>query len=310
MERTLSLRICRSALLTMASLFALTPTTAEAQTGILHKQTYAPVAQLAATASSLHTTAGSVSSLPATADPHALPPRGLRAGGADAASGIMLESVGTIEGVPRFSGPATVGVDGGKSVSVPPVLDGGEVHILPYPGDPAVLPPIATKPGVDIGLPATPGRMPGGAFTPPRGARPGGMPPHGHRLGNGDGGLAVALPPGRDFGEGVHVMPLSWTPEGAAVATAAAVVEMTPAARPGGRLLSPAPTNRLHQHAVGVGIGVGPQATPTTKAPSPPAPAAARSSPMAKVPNVAVERAAAPLRWVDRLRFAWPGSNK
>lgn len=298
---------------------ALTPLAAHAQSGILHKRTYAPGASLAATASPLSAVAGSVSSLPAAADPKAVPPGGPVGPGqgwGDAGSGIVVDVPGVVDGAPTcvpgcapaFPGHDAAGFDGGAVVTLPAGVDvvgGGEVHIMPYPFTPGGELTVKPMPGAIVTMPAPADGVPGVAHGHAMGAGPT-FRPHG-RAGL-KGGASVSLPVAAEGSNGVQVVSFAAMPTGGRPESAAAAMgDMTRAAQPGGRFLSQPPANGLHKHALGVHASG--NAAPAAEAAASPKSAVARGGVMAGVKPVAVERSAAPLRWVDRLRFSWPGSG-
>ena len=298
---------------------ALTPLAAYAQSGILHKRTYAPGASLAATASPLSAVAGSVSSLPAAADPKAVPPGGPVGPGqgwGDAVSGIVVDVPGVVDGAPTcvpgcapaFPGHDAAGFDGGAVVTLPAGVDvvgGGEVHIMPYPFTPGGELTVKPMPGAIVTMPAPADGVPGVAHGHAMGAGPT-FRPHG-RAGL-KGGASVSLPVAAEGSNGVQVVSFAAMPTGGRPESAAAAMgDMTRAAQPGGRFLSQPPANGLHKHALGVHASG--NAAPAAETAASPKSAVARGGVMAGVKPVAVERSAAPLRWVDRLRFSWPGSG-
>lgn len=312
-------RFSQTRLALTACVLVLTPVAAQAQSGILHKRTYAPpTASLAATASPLRAMAGSVSSLPAPADPGAVPPGGPIGPGqgwGDAVSGIAVGVPGVADGaptvvpgcVPGFPGHDAAGFDGGAVVTLPGGIDGvggGEVQIMPYPFSPGDTRPVAPMPGTIVAMPGDIDGLPGVAHG--RGPGVG----HAFRTHGGEGfkgGAAVLLPAAVDVGDGVQVMSFATAPAGGRAESAPTMGGMTRAAQPGGRLLAQPPASGLHKHAVGVRGSV--NAAPAAEAAAAPESAVARSRVVPSVQPVGVERSAAPLRWADRLRFSWPGSS-
>jgi hypothetical protein len=317
MKISTACRFSQARLALAACVVVLTPVAALAQSGILHKRTYAPpTASLAATASPLRAMAGSVSSLPAPADPGAMPPGGPMGPGqgwGDAVSGIAVGVPVVADGapsmvagcVPGFPGHDAPGFDGGAVVTLPGGIDGvgGEVQIMPYPFSPGGSPPVAPMPGEIVVMPGDIDGFPGVAHGRGPGAGPG------FRTHGGEGfkrGAAVSLPAAVDVGDGVQVMSLAAAPAGGRLESAPAG-SMTRAAQPGGRLLAQPPASGLHKHAMGVRGSV--NAAPAAEAAAAPESAVARSRAVPSVQPVGVVRSAAPLRWADRLRFSWPGSS-
>jgi len=159
-------------------------------------------------------------------------------------------------------------------------------------------------PGAIVTLPAPAEGIPGAAHGHAMGAGPT-FRPHGRE--GFKGGASVSLPAAADGSNDVRAVSFAATPAGGRPESAAAMGEMTRATRAGGGLLSQPPANGLHKHALGVHASG--NAAPAAEAAASPNSAVARGGVMAGVKPVAVERSAASLRWVDRLRFSWPGSG-
>jgi hypothetical protein len=255
----------------------LSPLPAQAQTGILHKQTYGPSASLAATAAPLRGMAGRVSSLPATAEAGSVAP----------------------------------------GVAVAPGETWGHVVSGEIVGAPGL---VGSAPG------GTPGFVPGSA--------PGYRGHHGRGF-DGDAVMPIPLPAPAsiDFGHDVQIMPYPFDVDRPhAVSTMAvsaqagmARVEMAQSPSPhrlagtttaaAARLARPGETGVLQAHPLGfqakAGRGVVPEhASRPAESPASPKKAAAGAEGMANLQRVGVERSATQLRWIDRLRFSWPGSSE
>lgn len=318
MDNNAALRLMLPRFAIAACVVALTPVAARGQSGILHKRTYAAGASLAATAAPLSAVAGSVSNLPAPAEPGAVPrggPVGHGQGWDDAVPGLAVDVPGVADGMPglvpgctpAFPGNDAAGFDGGAVAVLPAgvdVVDGGEVHIMPYPFTTGGELTVKPMPGAIVTLPAPADGVPGASHGRAIGAG------HAFRPRRGDGfkGASVALPAAAEGNNGVRPVSFAAMPPGGRPESAAAAAgDMTRAAQPGGRLLSQPPANGLHKHALGVHAGANAAAAAETAAS--PTSAVARGGVMAGVKPVAIEPAAAPLRWVDRLRFSWPGSG-
>ncbi|MFM8433747.1 MAG: hypothetical protein ACKOBP_00165 [Planctomycetia bacterium] len=106
------------------------PAVTQAQSGILHKRSYAPAPMLVPPGAAV---AASVSNLPP-----------------DAVPGVVVEAPGIADSVPGFPGHGVPDLDGGTVVvPLPAQADLGEiVHIMPYPFNPGGQPPVSSMPGV------------------------------------------------------------------------------------------------------------------------------------------------------------------
>jgi hypothetical protein len=287
MEMT-RIRAAGTPILVVTLLVVAVPPTARAQTGILHKRTYAPASPLAVSggpaAASLSAT---VSNVPAAADAAATTPAVAAPGWPDAVPGFMVDGVvvetpgsaggapGFVHGVPGHESPGFPG--GAVAVPLPaPIGPDDIVHIMPYPYpfEPGGPPPVSALPEVDMvhvtALPAA------------------------------DGVPHMAAGP-RHAGGG----------RGPQFANAAALAGGGP---PVGGPSRAAPRGLPQPGARGLpdrAIGLRPQglAAPGSRPTSPPAASATRGRAAANLQPVGVGRSAAPPRWRDRLRFSWSGGG-